>query len=92
MKRLSVRVNYHEMDQRHIEVVRSVGGVDKGDIRELLREVDLAVWGDKEEVDMAFIISSILKSPELLGTLKFHDESLDRAETMKSLLLCLGNL
>ena len=35
-----------------------VGGVDKGDIWELLREVDLAVWGDKEEVNMAIIIST----------------------------------
>jgi hypothetical protein len=53
------------MNKRHISnvAIRPVSGVDKGDIWELLREVDLAVWGDKEEVNMAIIISSILKSP-----------------------------
>jgi hypothetical protein len=56
------------MPERHIvAAIRPVGGVDKGDIWELLREVDLAVWGDKEEVNMTIIISSILKIPELLG-------------------------
>jgi hypothetical protein len=53
-------------------------------------KVDLTVWSDKEKVN-AIIISSILKSPELLGIPKFHDESLDWAEILKSLLLCLGN-
>jgi hypothetical protein len=64
------------MNKRHIIAIRPVGGVDKGDVWELLRDVDLAVWGDKEEVNMAIINSSILKSPELLGILRFHDESL----------------
>ena len=50
------------MNKRHIEAIRPVAGVNKGDIWELLREVDLTVWNDKEKVNMAIIISSILKS------------------------------
>ena len=40
---------------------------------------------------MAIIISSVLKSPSILGILNFLNESLDWAETLKSLLLFLGN-
>ena len=41
---------------------------------------------------MAITISSVLKSPEILGIpINFLNESLDRAETLKSLLPFLGN-
>jgi len=38
------------MNKKHIVAIRPVGGVDKGDIWELLREVDLTVWSDKEKL------------------------------------------
>ena len=40
---------------------------------------------------MAFIIGSILKSPKLLGILKFHNKSLNWAEILKSIFPCLSN-
>ena len=39
------------MNQRHIIPICSVSSVDKDNIWELLRELDLAAWGYKEEVD-----------------------------------------
>src|ERR1700684_742211 len=80
------------MNEWHIVPICSVSSVDKCDIWKLLCELDLAARGYEEEVDMPIPISGVLKSPEILGIpINFLNESLDRAETLKSLLPLLGN-